>query len=98
MGAEFWFRLIHLLMIVMVVEENLFGVLCPLTDWEDRLRLRAGETIQEGTFVGRLLHNLLFWDVSPGTLAIVYYLFGLAVLLIFLFAPPRWPWKKDGQK
>jgi hypothetical protein len=88
---NFWFRLIHLLAIAIVVEEALLGVICPLTDWEDQLREKAGDTVREGTFIGRLIQDFLFWDVPPNTLTIVYYLFGLAVLLTFFFAPPRWP-------
>ncbi|MGD0517424.1 MAG: DUF2784 domain-containing protein, partial [Thermoguttaceae bacterium] len=95
---NFWFRLIHLSMIVIVVEESILGVICPLTDWEDQLRERAGETIREGTFIGRMLHEILFCDVSSCTLGIAYSLFGLAVLLTFFLAPPRWPWKKERQK
>jgi len=37
---NFWFRLIHLIMIAIVVEESILGVICPLTDWEDQLRER----------------------------------------------------------
>ena len=95
---NFWFRIIHLAMIATVVEKTVFGVKCLLTACENQLRERAGETVQEGTFIGRLLHGILFWDVSPVMLRIVYYLSGLAVLLIFIFAPPRWPWKRDGYK
>ena len=52
-------------MIATVVEESVLGVSCPLTDWEDMLREKAGETVQQGTFIGRILHKLLFWEVSP---------------------------------
>ena len=45
---NFWFRIIHLLMIATVVVEAFFGVSCPLTDWEDNLRERSGETIGRG--------------------------------------------------
>ncbi len=93
---NFYFRTVHLAMIAIVVEKTILGVSCPLTDWEDQLRERAGETVLEGTFIGRLLHGILFWNVPQSTLAIFYYLFGLAVLLAFIFAPPRWPWKRTG--
>jgi len=92
---NFWFRIVHLAMIATVVEKTILGVKCPLTVWEDQLRERAGETVEEGTFIGRMLHEILFWQVSPDTMTIVYYLFGLAILLVFIFAPPRWPWKRD---
>ena len=81
---NFWFRIIHCLMIATVVVEALLGVSCPLTDWEDMLREKAGETVAQGTFIGRMLHRILFWDATPGTMTIIYCLFGLAVLLALL--------------
>ncbi len=65
---NFWFRIIHLAMIATVVEKTILGVKCPLTEWEDQLREMAGETVEEGTFIGRMLHGILFWDVPPGLL------------------------------
>jgi hypothetical protein len=34
---NFWFRIIHLLMIGIVVAEAWLGIVCPLTTWENRL-------------------------------------------------------------
>jgi hypothetical protein len=91
---NFWFRIIHLTMIATVVEKAIFGVSCTLTKWEDQLRDMAGETVRQGTFIGRMLHRLLFWQASPLVLEIAYYVFGMAVLLVFIFAPPTWPGRK----
>jgi hypothetical protein len=93
---NFWFRTIHFLMIAVVVLESLFGILCPLTEWEDNLRELAGDASEPGSFIGRWMDRLLFVNLSPATLAVCYGLFGLAVLLTLVFAPPRWPWKKGG--
>ena len=54
---NFWFRLLHFLMIAVVVVESLVGIVCPLTDWEDALREKAGETVEQGTFIGRMVHR-----------------------------------------
>ncbi len=91
---NFWFRVVHLAMILIVVVEALLGVVCPLTVWEYDLRVAAGQDVSEGTFIGRLLHDLIFVDVSQGVLSVWYCLFGLAVLASWWFVPPRWPWKK----
>ena len=40
---NFWFRLIHLLMMAVVVVETGFGVTCPLTTWESDLRIAGGQ-------------------------------------------------------
>ena len=91
---NFWFRAIHFLMIAVVVAESLCGILCPMTEWEDRLRELAGEPNEPGSFVGRWTHQILFVDAPPSVLAMGYSVFGLAVLLMLIFAPPRWPWKR----
>ena len=91
---NFWFRIVHFLMIAVVVAESLCDVLCPLTGWENRLLELAGETHDSRSFIGRWIHRLLFVDVSTTTLTICYCVFGLAVLAALIFAPPRWPWKR----
>ncbi len=72
---NFWFRMIHFLMIAGVVVESLLRLDCPLTSWEDKLREKAGEGVQQGSFIaldsrvhvlggaaGRDHHDLLsFW-------------------------------------
>ena len=48
---NFWFRAIHVTMIGIVVVEALFGITCPLTTWENRLREMNGETAYQGSFI-----------------------------------------------
>ena len=91
---NFWFRAVHFMMIAVVVFEALLGIVCPLTVWEDRLRTAGGGTTEEGSFIGRLMHDLLFVQVSPTTLTICYFLFGLMVLACLLWVPPRRPSRK----
>jgi len=59
--GNFWFRIIHFVMMAVVVAEALAGVICPLTTWEDDLREMAGEPPGEGTFVGRLCDAVMFY-------------------------------------
>ncbi|MEO8495553.1 MAG: DUF2784 domain-containing protein [Planctomycetota bacterium] len=84
-----WFRGVHLSMIGIVVVEALFGITCPLTTWENHLRQSAGETARAESFVGRWVHDLLFFDASPWVFTVVYCLFGAVVLATFVIAPPR---------
>jgi len=86
-----WFRNIHLTMIAIVVVQSLCGVTCPLTVWENRLRTLAGQQGYQRSFIGQWLHDLLFFDVSPGTFAIIYSVFGALVVGLYLAFPPRWP-------
>ena len=88
---NFWFRTIHLVMIAVVAFQAIVGITCPLTTWEYQLRVAAGDTGQPGTFVGRMVHYVLFFQLPPWVFTLGYVLFGLAVLLAFLLAPPKWP-------
>jgi hypothetical protein len=86
---NFWFRVIHLLMIGIVVLESVAGIPCPLTVWERELRLRAGQATYAGDFLGYWAHRLIFYQAAPWVFTLVYTLFGLAVLAAFVLAPPR---------
>lgn len=90
---NFWFRVVHLGMIGIVAIQAIIGVLCPLTVWEYQLRVKAGDEGSPGTFISRLVHALLFFELPPWVFTAGYILFGTLVLLTFLLAPPRWPRK-----
>jgi len=93
---NFWFRIAHLLAIGIVVTESIVGVVCPLTNWEARLRVLGGDKAESGSFVARLVHALMFFDCPEGLFTVAYCLFGLAVLAALIWAPPRWPLKGHG--
>jgi len=73
-----------------VVAELLCGIVCPLTPGRSSARA-GGAPLEPDSFVGRLVHGLLFVDLSPAVLCVCYVVFGLAVLLAFILAPPRRP-------
>ncbi len=91
---NFWFRTIHLLLIAVVVIESLGGIVCPLTTWERALRGLDAEAGQPGSFVGRIVNRLLFFDLPEWVFRVLHCMFGAAVLMTFVLAPPRWPWSK----
>jgi hypothetical protein len=84
-----WFRWTHLVMMSIVGIEAIFDVTCPLTTLEDSLRESAGDQSAEGSFVGRLLHDLIFVDASPSTLAVLHITFALVVIGTFVLVRPR---------
>src|SRR5262249_30040513 len=86
-----WFRAIHLTAIGIVVAEALVGMTCPLTDWENRLRISAGQAGYPGDFIGYWAHRLIFYRAEPWVFTAIYIAFGLAVVTAFLLAPPRRP-------
>jgi hypothetical protein len=89
---NFWFRLAHLLAVGVVVAESLAGFVCPLTIWENNLRLLAGGGERyQGSFVQHWLHRLMFFEASESTFTILYVLFFAAVALSLWVVKPRWP-------
>jgi len=95
---NFWFRAIHLAMILIVVFEALFGISCPLTDLEYDLRIAAGQYNASGeSFVARLIHLIIFYDFPQIVFTIVYCVFGLAVIASWWFFPPIYPWKQKNK-
>jgi hypothetical protein len=84
-----WFRLSHLATICIVAAEALLDITCPFTLWEDQLRKLAGQPVTEGTFIGRLSHDLLFYSGPEWVFTVCYVTFAALVLLTFVLAPPR---------
>jgi len=90
-ARNFWFRVVHLLMIGIVALEALVGIFCPVTEWENRLRQLAGQPVERGSFVGRWAHRLIFIDFSPEMLMLCHYLFAAVVIVMFVMIPPHRP-------
>lgn len=87
-----WFRFTHLLAIGVVAYEALMGLRCPLTVWEEQLRALAGQSFNSSdTFMGRLLHDLLFIEGQPEIFFTTMYV-AMAVLVAqgLVMYPPRW--------
>ena len=84
------FRIVHLASVAVVAMEALIGVLCPLTDWEYRLRLLAGQTFEEEIpFMARLVRRIIFYDFPAWVFTLTYILFALLVAATLLLVPPR---------
>ncbi len=86
-----FFRIAHLLAIVIVAVDSQIGVLCPLTDWERALRRRAGQALDDDiTFVAHLVRELVYYELPQWTLNAAYVLFALVVIATMVVVPPRW--------
>lgn len=93
---NFWFRLIHLLAIAIVTLQALCGNYCPLTVWENRLRMAAGQTAYTGSFIQYWVARLLYYDLPVWYFAILYSIFTLLVAITWIAGPPQKPWKRNG--
>ena len=86
-----WFRVGHLLAIVFVALEAVIGMICPLTEWEYVLRRRAGQIVEEDiSFVGRLVREVLFYELPTWVFTTAYISFALVVVVTLVFVPPQW--------
>ncbi|HOX56750.1 MAG TPA: DUF2784 domain-containing protein [Candidatus Paceibacterota bacterium] len=94
---NFWFRAGHLAAIGVVAVESVGGCACPLTTWENRLRLMAGsQEHYAGSFIQHWLHRVIFFEFDQWIFSVAYAAFFLAVVLSFWLIPPRWP--RAGQR
>lgn len=84
-----WFRLAHLLAIGIVIAESWFGLVCPLTEWENRSREVAGGEAYSSSFIQHWLHEILFYDFAPWVFTAAYTAFGILVLAAWLLVPPE---------
>jgi Protein of Unknown function (DUF2784) len=79
-----WRRL-HLAAIALVALEGVGGVMCPLT-WLEAV-LRGGHS--PGSFVGRLVHAVLFYDLPPWVFTLAYVVLALLALALYRLVPPQ---------
>ncbi len=87
---NFYFRSVHLLLIGVVAAESLFGMMCPLTTWEDALRARGGDgVVQTNGFVAAWVHRLLFYDAPAWVFTVAYLLFFFLVMLMWYWVRPQ---------
>jgi hypothetical protein len=84
------FRLAHLAAIGLVVVQSYLGVNCPLTDFENSLRISAGQNpYGDSGYIAYWLHRVIFFSAPPWVFTICYTAFALLVIGTFIVAPPR---------
>jgi hypothetical protein len=86
-----YFRIVHVAMILLVCCEALVGTTCPLTIWENMLRVKGGEAGYSRDFVGYWLDSLIFYQAPPWVFTIAYLTFGALVIVTFWLVPMQWP-------
>lgn len=91
---NFWFRSTHLLAIAVVAYEEIMDIRCPLSVWEEYFREKAGQPVTGETFLGRMMHSLLFYDFQPRVFTVIYMTTLSLVVLTIIFCRPRLPFRK----
>ena len=93
-----WFRIVHLLSVLVVLAEDVSGLNCPLNVLESTLRSSATNAAEASSGMGYLLDQLLHHTISPRVLDGLYWTLGLALLLLFFFVPPHYDHVSSGSK
>jgi hypothetical protein len=83
----FGFRLSHLLLMVFIALQAWLGRLCPLTEWEQALRNRAGQATYDASFIQHWLSRLIFFDAPWWIFVAAYSVLALAIAACWW----RWP-------
>jgi hypothetical protein len=86
-----WFRVFHVAAIYVVLVEEATGLPCPLNVLQWGAREAAIGSTQASAGVGGLLDYLLYHTVSPLALDVMYWSFGVLVVVLLWVVPPRWP-------
>jgi hypothetical protein len=78
----------HLGAIGYVVIGSWLGQSCPLTDWENRLRVLASQAGYRRGFIADRVSGLIFYEAPDWMFLWLYSVFGALVLYSFLRYPP----------
>ena len=93
------FRICHVLAMGIVLCESLVGMICPLTEWENNLRVKGGEgQIYETGFIKEWIHKIMFFDFSERMFVVIYVLFFALILLTYWIIPPDITLKQKKQE
>lgn len=84
-----WFRWAHIAAIGFVVSESWLGWMCPLTEWENALRAKAGDATYTGGFIAHWLDTILYYSAPEWVFTACYTAFGAVVLASWFWVRPR---------
>ena len=83
------FRIIHLALMAFIALQAWLGKLCPLTEWEQALRRRAGHDAYAGSFIEHWLSRLIYFDLPWWSFVAAYTLVAILLMAAWRLWPPR---------
>jgi Protein of Unknown function (DUF2784) len=86
---HFWWRIVHLLLMVYIAAQAWLGELCPLTVWEQALRAQAGQHTYGESFIEHWLSRLLYIEAPWWVFVAIYTGFALVVLASWFWVLPK---------
>lgn len=84
-----WFRITHLLAVLLVVAEDVFHFPCALNVLENHLRATSAGVAAQPKAAGRVLDLLLRHTIPGWFLDAMYWTLGAVLLLLIFLLPPR---------
>ena len=88
------FRVCHLLAMGFVLCESLAGVIRPLTEWENALRVKGGAQPYDASFMQEWIGRIMFYDLSEGTFVLIYAVVFALILVALRVVPPDFARKR----
>jgi hypothetical protein len=85
---NFYFRVIHLLAMIVVAIQQYYMINCPLTILEKKLLVLAGKPTYQGAFVAHLM-NTYNLNIKTELYLPLYVGLSLIFLLSFILIPPK---------
>jgi hypothetical protein len=82
-----WFRFVHLLAIFFVLAEDVGHFNCPLNVLESKLRSPVGDYAEGSSMMSYLLYQLLHHTIPGWALDRMYWILGLASLVLLFLVP-----------
>ena len=87
-------RTIHLAGIIFTASVPLWAGICPVTRWENLLRLRAGAEAIPRSFLAYYADRILYLDVPAWAITAGTALVAVGSVVLYFVFPP---WKKSGR-
>ena len=79
-----YYRLIHLVLMVIIFIETILGFMCPLTILENFLR----NDIEINNKITQIIHQIMYWDLPTYQFIILYLLSLLYLIFLWFFFKP----------
>lgn len=82
------FRIIHLCAMAFVAMESVFGITCPLTNWEHQLRMTSGNGYG-GSFMQHWIHKILFYSAPEWVFTVIYVFLTTGIIVSWFIIKPQ---------
>jgi len=84
----FWWRAVHVALLAAVALQAVLERICFLTEWQDYLLQRAGETPSSEPLIRRWITSLIFWPLPLWFFTVLYVLIWIYVAALWWLVPP----------